>query len=429
MIVVALPDIRADYNIGHAQVAWLVSAYLIAMAVGQPLGGRLGDQLGHSLMVRLGLIAVVICSLSAALAPNFFVLVVFRTGQALAAMIPNGIAMLRAAAPPERLGEAAGITSSAPALAAAIGPLLGGSLLLLGSWRWLFLFNLPIVLLSLLAVTALAYRDGPRGNPRIDILGTASLVGLLTAVTFLLSSGTADNLKLTGGLAAAGVFVVALLRSQLKSRAPVAEWSLLRSLSYSAPTAYVLLSYMVMYTIIVSVPFFVIEVQQKGIEVSAVLITSMALPMALASPLGGRLSDQTGRRFPSAIGGVCVCLAAMALTVAISDDLGWPMLAAALALLGCGMGLSLGPATVASVEAAPRALAGSAAGTTSMMRYIGTIIGAGLLGGILGQDAETPGVELFRLLFLVLTTFAVMAVIAALAIAKVPVRAESDRAH
>ena len=106
MLAVALPDLRRDFGISHAEIAWLVSAYLIAMAVSQPLGGRLGDQLGRARVFRAGLVLFLGFSLAAAAAPGFAWLIVFRTGQALvgAAVIPNGLAMLRESVP--KIGRA-----------------------------------------------------------------------------------------------------------------------------------------------------------------------------------------------------------------------------------------------------------------------------------------------------------------------------------
>ncbi|TMB96881.1 MAG: MFS transporter [Chloroflexi bacterium] len=89
MLAVALPELRHDFGVGHAEIAWLVSAYLIAMAVAQPLGGRLGDQLGRARVFRTGLILFLVLSLAIALSPAFPVLILLRTGQALVAPLSS----------------------------------------------------------------------------------------------------------------------------------------------------------------------------------------------------------------------------------------------------------------------------------------------------------------------------------------------------
>src|SRR5688500_14514105 len=104
MLAVALPDIRESFDVGHGTVAWLVSSYLIAMAAAQPLGGRIGDQIGRERALSLGLLAFLAFSVGAALSTSFVVLVLMRTGQAVmgAAIIPNGAAMLRLSVAPSR---------------------------------------------------------------------------------------------------------------------------------------------------------------------------------------------------------------------------------------------------------------------------------------------------------------------------------------
>ena len=91
MIAVALPGIREAFDVSHSQVGWLITAYLITMAVGLPVGGRLADHVGRGLTFRLGLIAFLGFSLAAVAAPNFLALVFLRTGQALtgAVVIPS----------------------------------------------------------------------------------------------------------------------------------------------------------------------------------------------------------------------------------------------------------------------------------------------------------------------------------------------------
>jgi MFS family permease len=84
MIAIALPEIRGDFDVDHASLGWLISSYLIVMAVAQPLGGRLGDQIGRKRVIRWALVAFLGFSLASVVAPSFWVLVLFRTGQAIA---------------------------------------------------------------------------------------------------------------------------------------------------------------------------------------------------------------------------------------------------------------------------------------------------------------------------------------------------------
>ena len=416
MIAVALPNIRADFGVSHGQVAWLVSAYLIAMAVAQPLGGRLGDQVGRVKTLRFGLAAFFACSLAGALTPNFESLVAFRAGQALfgAAVIPNVLAMLRTSLPPHRLGEATGTFSSMAGLAAALGPLLGAGLVEAGSWRWLFLANLPLVGLALLSLMLLRYREAP-GSQRLklDFAGTLALAGLLTLFTLLVS---ADGMTAPGwALAGAGLAALAAMFVWQQARAPVplADWRLFRVRSFAASTVTVLLTNLGMYTTALMLPFFAQEVQGRGAAAAGLLLATETILMAAASPLVGRLADARGRRLPSQLGGVLQAAGALLLVVVISADVSYALLAACVMVQGLGFSLALSPATAAAVESAPREHAGAAAGTSSMMRYLGSIVGVALLGGILSEGGAAPAVGTFRAVFALLLVSGVAAAFAA----------------
>jgi len=425
MLAVALPEIRDDFSVGHAEIGWLVSAYLIAMAVAQPMGGRLGDQLGRARVFRMGLVAFFVLSLATAFAPSFPILILMRTGQALvgAAVIPNGMAMLRESVPAARFGRATGLTGSAISISAAVGPLLGAGLLAAGSWRLLFLMNAPLVAVALLAQALLSY---PEKNARlkldIDWLGAAVFAALLLSVTLLLNSlrGGQDAYILGAGILGLLVFSTLFLQRQFYTSTPIAEWKLFRSRSYTAATAYLLFSNLVMYTTLLAIPFFIKEVQHKGSATTGTLLGAMSILMAVVAPLSGRLSDTWGRRQPVLAGGLVLVAGAVLLLVGLDRGVSYGYLAVSLAVLGLGVGLSTGPAGAAAIEAAPRHMAGTAAGTNSMMRYLGSIVGAGILGAVLSSDTGVPGVSLFRLIFAVLVAMAALACASAVFVHRFP---------
>ncbi len=413
ILTVALPDIRADFGINHAQVAWVISAYLIAMAVSQPLGGRVADQIGPAKTLRLSMVAFGAFSVAAAVAPSFPLLVAFRAAQALAggALYPAGLAMLRASVGQSQLGRSAGIAYSVLGLSAAAGPLIGAALLGIGSWRWLFLVNLPLVAAGLACLSMLKYgATGEKRRLELDLVGSLSLAGIFAAATYLVGTGqSAGVAALAAGLAALTVSVTVFWWSQSRGKLTVAEWSLFRSRSFSAATLYVLSSYMVHYTLFVAIPFFVKEVRGGSAATVGLAIFSMTLTMALVSPVAGYVADRWGRRLPATAGGVLLVTACLLLMSGVSLDMWLAFLIVALILIGAAIGVGMNVAMVAAMESAPLDKAGSAAGTTSLMRYAGSIIGAGLLGLVLSTDAATPSIDAFRLLFTVLLAVAFLA--------------------
>jgi EmrB/QacA subfamily drug resistance transporter len=418
MVAVALPDIREEFALSHFAVAWLVSGYLITMAVVQPLGGRLGDQIGRERVYRGGLIVFLVLALITPFSPNFATLVVLRVAQAAAgaALMPNGAAMLRAYAPPDKLGRLNGINGGIISFAAAVGPLIGAATLAVGSWRWLFPISVPLILLALYLLQRLAARDSER-IPRapFDPVGMALFVGVLVALTLQLGSlrGTDGGVEAALRWSLLGAAVVLFAWRQRVTRSPAAEWRLFRVRSFSASTAYILLTNLTMYTTLLMLPFFVREVQGRGTELSGLLLGAMSILIAVTAPVGGRISDVWGRRPTAEAGAICMLVASVGLLAGLSPDVHPGYLAACLALLGFGVGLGVGPAQTAAVESAPRALAGSAAGTSSMMRYVGSIVGAGLLAGVLTDQGATPELWTFRVVIVAVITTAALAALAA----------------
>ena len=153
MIAVALPDIVDDFDSSIGTVGWLVTSYLLALAVVQPVAGKLGDRHGRRPFIIGGLAIFGIASLGAALSPSLPFLIGFRVAQAVsgAVVFPNGAGLIRGV-PANRRGGAFG-TGGSIALAAGLGSSIGGALVGVGGWRAIFLVNVPVC------------RGGPRDRP------------------------------------------------------------------------------------------------------------------------------------------------------------------------------------------------------------------------------------------------------------------------
>jgi EmrB/QacA subfamily drug resistance transporter len=423
MIAIALPEIRGDFSVDHASLGWLVSSYLIVMAVEQPLGGRLGDQVGRKLVTRAALLLFLGFSLAAAVASSFRVLMLFRTGQVIAgaAIMPNAMAMLRTSLPIEELGRFNGLNSGLMGVAAAGGPLPGAAVLAFAPWQAIFAVNVPLVLLALTLLHMLEYDDRPEGRASIDLTGAALLAATLVAVTVLLNGLRAGPEAAIAPLAATVALGVAFAVSQRRAARPAVAWHLFRSRPFAAATANVALMNLVMHTTPLSVPFFVEEVQGGDSGRTGLLLTAMFLMMAVVSPVSGTLADALGRRVLVVGSSLVSLIGATMLAFGLDVDASFAFLAVALALVGFGLGGSFGPATTAAIESAPIEQAGAAAGTSSMARYLGSIAGAGVLAGVLNTGGGSlPAVGSFHVVMLLVLAMAVAGMAAATFVHRFP---------
>jgi MFS family permease len=422
MVAVALPDLRADFDVGVASLALLVSAYLIAVAVVQPLAGRLGDSFGHLRVARAGLLLLACFSLGAAFAWDFTGLVVVRAlqGTAAALVMPNITAFLRTSVDGSRLGRILGLNAAALSTGAALGPLAGGLLLAAGSWRLLFIASAPLAVLAL-ALTALVQSGA---TPRRRSLGVdpVSLVLLALAFTALTAAGNARRLGSPALLAVAvALFPLALALYVLRCRhhRGVADLTLFGNRTYAAAAAGTALTNLVMYTALIALPVYLGDLRRLGgLQVGLVLFAMSAAMVVLSAP-AGRLSDRLGPRRPGLLAALGLIAGASGLVLATGGG-PWLMLGPVLAV-GVAMGLGQPPLQAAALGAWPPEVAGSASGALSLMRYVGSVTAAALIASILGSD---PGPDSFRALFAVVAVFALGNVAAALALPSRPAPVE-----
>ncbi|MGH2608940.1 MAG: MFS transporter, partial [Tepidiformaceae bacterium] len=342
MIAVALPRIGDDFGVGVGALALLVSAYLIATAVLQPASGKLGDAFGHLRIVQLGLVLLVVTSVAAAFSWSFAALVVFRSLQGVAAALtmPNVVAYLRKRVPPERLGSALGLNGALISVGAAGGPVLGGVLLALGGWELMFLANVPLALVGLLALSRLE-RDAGAGRRdfTLDWVSlaalTASFAGLTGIGAAIRSGGLIEEAAAVGVLAAG--IVVYLFRYRQRGGG-VLDLRLFSRRDFLVASLLVLLANLLMYTTLVAMPVYLTEIQDAGDATIGLVLFAMSAALVVVSPASGRLADRIGDR-SLVVAGSAVLLASMAgLWLAVGR---WELavIVAFLALVGVGMGL------------------------------------------------------------------------------------------
>jgi EmrB/QacA subfamily drug resistance transporter len=399
MIAVALPGIGNDLLANAAATSWLVTAYLISMASLQPVAGRLGDRLGRRRLILGGLVGFGLASVGASLAPNLPLLILFRVAQAVsgAVVLPNGDALLREIVPDERRATRFGMIGSAIGLAAAVGPPLGGILVSTAGWRAMFAVNLLLVLPAL----GLAWRTLPRlphpqsrpKRPSFDWPGAVILSTILVGLALLLSRGVASlsGLELALALAVLLGLLAIFLRRELRHPEPVLQPRFFTHPAFAAATGAVGLSNLSMYTVLLALPLLWARLGRPAAE-TGTLLGVMAAAMFLASPVGGRLADRFGRRWPTVVGLAVLTLGVMQIAL-VGAAATWDI-AIGLAALGGGLGLATPGLQASALESAERRSAGAAAGAYSTSRYLGSIVGSALLAGLVSATPDGDAVSL-----------------------------------
>ena len=395
MLIVAWLPIRDEFGVSTGAAIWLISTYLITMAVMGPTGGRLGDLYGRRLLFVGGLLVFAVASLLSALAWSYAALIVFRVAQAVAGglLIPNGMATVREHLPAHLRGRSFGIMGAIIGVVAAAGPPLGGAIVAAADWRFIFLANIPFLVVALaLAVRYLPHSElaGRRGFP--DLRGSSLL---LAALTFLVLTGTslrseeATRLALPISFMVIAVAMGALfIWSQTRAANPVVDLGLFRVRSYAAGAGGVFFINLCMYTTLIYIPLFVRDMRggtaaEAGLYLGLLFLISMVMSNALSAAT------------PT-----------------------WYIITF-LSVFGVGLGLVTAPQETAAIESQPHDRAGAAAGTYSTVRYLGSILGSAVLGAIVGGTGLTDAGDL-HMLTAVLTAAAGGAVVTSLALHRWP---------
>jgi MFS family permease len=350
MIAVALPTLAREFDITTSHAAMLITVYLAAMLVGQPIAGRLGDAIGAR---RLAIIAVSgfgLCSAAAMFAPTFTALVAIRALQAAfaSALSPSVQSLLRAITTPTERGRAFGLQGSVIGVGAGLGPVIGGLLLAGFGWRAIFAINIPIVVVILIVLERSvpteprAARDPARAQPER-------------------ASGTTTA-------------VLTIAEPRLFNRV------------FSAACSTQALSTFGQYTLLLVTPI-VLDDRGWGTGPTGIALSALTLGMIVMSPPGGRLGDQFGRRTPALIG-LAVATGALAVAVVLGADIASAVLIGALLVFGLGLGLATPSVLTAGIEAAPMSRVGLAAGVLSTGRYVGSIVASVLLGLVVTDNGD-----------------------------------------
>jgi EmrB/QacA subfamily drug resistance transporter len=223
IVNVALPTLAADFNAATTTIEWLVTGYVLSLAVFIPVSGWVGDRFGTKRVFMLALVVFTFGSLLCALAWDIHALIAFRVFQGMGAgmLTPVGMAMLFRAFPPAERAHASAVLAIPTVVAPASGPVLGGYLVEYQSWHWIFIINVPIGVVGVL-VAALLLREEKQDDPgRLDVpgflLSGAGLAALMYALAEAGTRGLGDGRVLSIGvasLAVIGVFVLVELRTE-----------------------------------------------------------------------------------------------------------------------------------------------------------------------------------------------------------------------
>ncbi|MEP6667112.1 MAG: MFS transporter, partial [Nocardioidaceae bacterium] len=323
VVNVALRSIGRDLDASLAQLQWITNGYLLALASLILLGGSLGDRFGRRRVFVVGVVWFALASLACGAAQDPSQLIGARVLQGIGAALltPGSLAMIQGAFHPADRARAIGSWSGLGGIAAAIGPFVGGWLVQYASWRWVFLLNLPLAVVTVaIANRCVPETRDPESVPGFDVPGATLGALALGGVTFaLIELGSISTPIVLVSAAIGVVSAVFFLQVERSGRHPMMPTDLFASRQFSASNAMTLLVYAALGGVLF---FLVLQLQTVagyGPLEAGIATLPITVVMLLLASRGGQLAARIGPRLPMSLGPL-VCALGIALLTGVDAD-------------------------------------------------------------------------------------------------------------
>lgn len=393
VVNVAVPAIGKELHADVSSLQWMVTSYLVTVAALLIVAGSLSDRFGRKRMLMVGLSVTFVASIGCALAPSADVLVVFRIVQGVggALLVPSSLALLNATLRPGDRARGIGIWAALSTLGSTVGPYVGGWLVDNASWHWLFLLNLPLVLVGLLLLLKVPESRNPAAQGKIDWIGSAlaaiGLGGLVYALTDGASNGWNRPVVLIVG-AAAIVCLVALIPFERSRANPMLQLRLFQSRQFNAINGTTLL----FYGALTGAGYLTVLRLQLQLDYSATAAGATYIPTSIVfliiSPISGWLVARFGPRWLMAAGIFAVALAFLWLSMLGPGSSYLGGVLPGVLLQGLGTGLAVAPLTATVLGAVKSADLGEASAINDAVSRLGGVIAIALLPALAGATGN-----------------------------------------
>jgi DHA2 family multidrug resistance protein-like MFS transporter len=387
ILSVALPTLGRSLHASTGQLQWFVAAYTVVFAAALIPAGMLGDRYGRKKMLVLSLLLFGLASIACALAPSAGTFIAARAllGLGGAILLPMVLALLPVLFDDAERPRAIGAITAAAMLGYPIGPLLGGWMLTKFDWSWVFLINVPVVALAVIAVLLLLPESRSSVRRRVDLLGVALSAGGLALLTYgVISAGdrgwtdSAALAEMVGGALALAAFVL----WQRRVAAPLIDLRLFRARAFTWGATLSSVVSFVMFGLLFAAPLYFQVVRGADAQGSGIRLLPLIAGMLLGGASADRLVARAGAGTIAALGlGLLAAGFAFGATTTIAT--GDAQAVAWIALSGLGLGLVL-PTTI---DAALGTVSDDSSGVSSAVlqafRMVGGALGAAILGALI----------------------------------------------
>ncbi|HUC04486.1 MAG TPA: MFS transporter [Acidimicrobiales bacterium] len=392
IVSVGLANVQSDLHAGVVQLQWVVNGYALTFASFMLAAGMLGDLLGRKRIMLLGVAVFCAGSVVAATASNADWLIAGRVimGFGAAASEPGTLSIIRHVYPDkETRADALGVWAAVSGLALALGPVIGGALVGVQSWRAIFWFNLAFgavaFVMSARFVPETADPQGRRIDPAGIVLGAIALASVAFAVIQGEDSGYATWwIDVLFGVSA--VALVAFVMVERRIASPMLDLALFRRRPFSGANFVAFAAYFGTFSIFFFTALYLQVVVNASAYQTAIDFLPMASGMILASALTGYWVAHTGPRLPITVGSLLAGAGILATSSVLGPHVGFGTLGWILPIAGVGIGIVLVPMTSVPLTVVKPERSGMAASMTNTSRELGAVFGVAVLGAVVNAQ-------------------------------------------
>jgi len=395
IVNLALPSIRSELHASVAKLQWTIDAYTLVLASLLMVSGSTADRVGRRRTFQAGLVLFGLGSLLCGFAPTVDLLIVFRMLQAIGGSMLNPVAMsiiTNTFTDPRERAQAIGVWGGVVGLSLAIGPVVGGALVVGAGWRFIFWINVPVALVAVL-LTAFFVPESRAAVPRrIDPVGQVLVVLLLGGLTYGIIEGRSSG---WGSPLIIGCFVVcvaalvSLVYYERRREEPLLDPRFFRSAPFSGATLIAVCGFSALSGFLFLNSLYLQSVRGFTALHAGLLTLPMAAMTVVFAPVSGWLVGHRGPRVPLVVAGIMLVVSGLILSQLTTTTATLHLLVAYL-VFGLGFGMLNAPITNAAVSGMPRAQAGVAAAIASTSRQVGASLGVAVAGTVLTARLVGP---------------------------------------
>jgi EmrB/QacA subfamily drug resistance transporter len=392
IVSTALPRIVGDLG-GLNHLSWVVTAFMLTSTTTTPVYGKLSDLYGRKPMFFTAIILFLIGSVLCGAAQTMFQLILFRAAQGLGAggLITLAQTTIADLISPRERGRYQGIFAGVFAVCSVAGPLLGGLITDVLSWRWIFYINIPVGVAALLLI-AVGFRCPHRAVAHhIDYLGVILLTATTSCLLLVLTWGGTTypwSSSIILGLAAGtAVFLVMLIINERRAIQPILPVHLFDNRVFVISIIVIGITFMALFNAAVFLPLYFQLVRGASPSVSGLMMAPLMTGVIISSFVGGRIVTATGRYkiFP-VIGLATASLSYFFIAQTALSAAHLAVIEAAIMMLGLGMGLVMPNLITAIQNAVPMEDLGTATSTSSFFRSLGGAVGVAISGAVVTYE-------------------------------------------